>query len=110
MASLVKKVDGLVEKNSGQQLKSFVVLLTDDPDEAEEQLVAFAKKNGISNVPMTFYEGLAGPPNYKIGKDAAVTVLLWKNLTVKVNNAFASGGLNEKASQKVLASVDKILD
>lgn len=107
---MVKKIDGLVDKNSGQQLKSFVVLLTDDPDEAEEKLVAFGKKNGISNVPLTFYEGLAGPPNYKIGKDAAVTVMLWRNLRVEANHAFAADGLNDKTAEKVIASVGKILN
>jgi|TARA_B100000809_G_scaffold253959_1_gene290598 hypothetical protein len=110
LAGLVKKVDSLVEKNAGKQMKSFVVLLTDDPDGAEKELQAFAKKHGISNVPLTFYEGIAGPPNYKIAKDADVTVMLWRNLRVSANHSYAKGALNSKTAQKVLDSTSKILN
>ncbi len=91
-------------------MKSFVVLLTDDPDGAEKELQAFAKKHGISNVPLTFYEGIAGPPNYKIAKDADVTVMLWRGLRVSVNHSYAQGALNTKTAQKVLDSTSKILN
>ena len=110
LAGLVKKIDALVEKNKGQQMKSFVVLLTDDPDGAEKELQAFAKKHGISNIPLTFYEGVAGPPNYKIAKDAEVTVMLWRNLKVAANHSYAKGDLTSKTSQKVVDSTSKILN
>ena len=110
LAGLVKKIDALVEKNKGQQMKSFVVLLTDDPDSAEKELQAFAKKHGISNVPLTFFEGVTGPPKYNIAKDAAVTVMLWRNLKVEANHSYAKGALNTKAAQKVVDSTSKILN
>jgi len=110
LAGLVKKIDALVEKNKGQQMKSFVVLLTDDPDGAEKELQAFAKKHGISNIPLTFFEGVAGPPNYKISKDAEVTVMLWRNLKVAANHSYAKGALTSKTSQKVVDSTSKILN
>jgi hypothetical protein len=110
LAGLVKKIDALVEKNKGQQMKSFVVLLTDDPDGAEKELQAFAKKHGISNIPLTFFEGVTGPPKYKIAKDAAVTVMLWRNLKVEANHSYAKGALNTKTAQKVVDSTSKILN
>jgi hypothetical protein len=110
LAGLVKKIDALVEKNKGQQMKSFVVLLTDDPDGAEKELQAFAKKHGISNVPLTFFEGVTGPPKYNIAKDAAVTVMLWRNLKVEANHSYAKGALNTKTAQKVVDSTSKILN
>ena len=110
LAGLVKKIDSLVEKNKGKQMRSFVVLLTDDPASAEKELQAFAKKHGISNVPLTFFEGVTGPPKYKIAKDAAVTVMLWRNLKVAANHSYAKGALNTKTAQKVLDSTSKILN
>ena len=110
MAGLVKKVDSLVEKNKGKQMRSFVVLLTDDPDGAEKELQAFAKKHGISNIPLTFFEGVTGPPNYKIAKDADVTVMLWRGRVVSTNHSFAKGGLTTKTAQKILDSTSKILN
>ena len=70
LASLVKQIDAQVAKNSSKRMKGFVVLLTDDPDAAEGELKAFAKKHEIKNVPLTIFDGTAGPPNYRIAKDA----------------------------------------
>ena len=47
LTSLVKQMDAVVGKNKSERMASFVVLLTDDPDEGEEQLAAFAKKHKI---------------------------------------------------------------
>ena len=47
-------------------MRAFVVLLTDDPDAAEEKLKELAEKHGIENTPLTIFDGEAGPPKYKI--------------------------------------------
>ena len=111
LAGLVKKIDALVEKNSGKQMRSFVVLLTDDPDAAEKQLKDFAKKHGISKgVPLIFFDGIAGPPKYKITKDAALTIMLWRNQNVVSNHAYGKGAFNGKAAQVVVDATSKILN
>ncbi|HJN08107.1 MAG TPA: hypothetical protein QF564_05400 [Pirellulaceae bacterium] len=110
LASLVKQIDAQVAKNSSQNMKGFVVLLTDDPDAAEEQLVAFAKKHDIKQVPLTIFDGIAGPSNYNIAKDAEVTVNMWVKLKSKANHAFAKGELNKKQIAKVVADSSKILN
>ena len=89
LASLVKQVDSFVADNKSKQASAFLVLLTNDPDEDEAKLQEFAKKHGIKNVPLTLFDGESGPPNYKIAKDAHVTVLLWKQRNIKANHAFA---------------------
>ena len=48
LTSLVKQMDAVVGKNKSERMAGFVVLLTDDPDEGEEQLAAFAKKHKIN--------------------------------------------------------------
>lgn len=110
LASLVKQIDDQVAQNADKRMKGFVVLLTDDPDVAEDELKAFAKKNGIKNVPLTIFDGTAGPSNYHIAKDAEVTVNMWVGLKSKANHAFAKDQLNKAGIAKVIADTSKILN
>ncbi|MCH7990340.1 MAG: hypothetical protein IID46_14460, partial [Planctomycetes bacterium] len=57
---------------------------------------------------LTIFDGIAGPPKYKIAEGADVTVLMWRGQTVKVNHALAK--LNKKTIKKILSDTDKILD
>lgn len=109
LAGLVKKLDEAVEKNEDKQLKSFVVLLTNDPDQDEKKLEDIAKKHEIKSVPLTMFDGVTGPETYKISKDAETTVLLWKGLTVKSNHAYAKGKFDKKGTEAVLKDLDKII-
>jgi hypothetical protein len=109
LASLVKGIDSFVDTNKSQQAAAFVVLLTSDPDADEAKLKEFAKKHDIKHVPLTLFDGESGPPNYKVAKDAEVTVMLWKQRNVKANHAFAKGELNDSTVKKVLADTPKIL-
>lgn len=110
LASLVKQIDAKVGANKDQRMAAFVVLLTDDPDAAEGKLQAFAKKHNIKNVPLTIFDGVAGPPRYKIAKGADVTVMLWKRTAVKANHTFAKGKLDKKGIEAVVKSTAKILN
>ena len=91
-------------------MRSFVVLLTDDPDEAEAQLKAFAKKHDIKAMPLTIFDGIAGPQGYNIAKEAEVTVNMWVGKTAKVNHAFAKGKLNKKSIAKIVKDTSEILN
>ena len=109
LASLVKEVDSAVEKN--KDLASFVVLLAADPDAAEKTLKEFATKHSIKNVPLTVFEGIAGPPNYKIAEGVDVTVTLWSSQNVKASHAFRkAAGLDAASVKKVIADTAKILE
>ena len=110
LASLVKKLDRIVGENQTKKMAGFVVLLTEDPDGAEAAVKEFAKKHGIENIPLTTFGSASGPPSYKIAKDAAVTVHMWRKIKVKSNHAFAEGELNAAAIKAVVADTSKILD
>ena len=83
--------------------------MTNDPDTDEPKLEALAKKHGIKAVPLTMFDGVAGPARYKISKDAETTVLLWKGLSVQTNHAFAKGKFNKDSTVAVLKDLDKLL-
>ncbi len=91
-------------------MAGFVVLLTEDPDAAESELKAFAAKHEIKNIPFTIFDGSAGPENYKIAKDADVTVNLWVGLESKANFAFAKGKLDKDSIAAIVADTSKILE
>jgi len=110
VAALVKEVESKVAKNSDKKMAAFVVVLSDDPAANEAKLKELAKKQGIKNVPLTTFESSAGPEEYKISKDAEVTVLEWVGLKVKANHAFAAGKLNEEGIKAVVSDTAKILE
>ena len=110
LASLVKKVDKAVGENKDKKMAAFVVLLSEDPDTAETKLKEFAKKHKIKNVPLTIYEGIAGPEVYKVSKDADVTALLWLGQTIKANHAFAKGKLKKAGVKAIMKDTSKILE
>jgi hypothetical protein len=109
LISLLKKTDDFVAKNEDEKASAFFVLLTDDPDAAEIKLKELAKKHKIK-VPLTIFDGKAGPKGYKLAKDADVTVLMWSGSTVKANYAYKKGELNKSEVAKIAKSTSKILD
>ena len=109
LTSLVKQIDEKVVANADQKMAAFVVLLTDDPDAAEARLKELAEKQKIEKTPLTVYDGLAGPENYKIAEKADVTVMMWVGSEVKVNHVFEKGKLDKKAVTKVVKDTEKIL-
>jgi len=106
---LVKKIDAQVGENKDKKMASFVVVLTEDPDAVEPKIEALAKDSKIANTPLTIIEGAAGPENYKLSKDAEVTVMMWVESEVKVNQSFAKGKLDKKAVESLVGETKKIL-
>ena len=109
LTSLVKQINEEVGKNTDKKLSAFVVFLTDDTDELKPQVEKLAEKEKIANVPLTIGEIPAGPPAYKIDKDAEVTVMLWKGFKVESNFAFKAGGLHKEQIAAVIKDIPKIL-
>lgn len=111
LASLVKQLDAKVAANKKAQMSGFIVLLTEDPDADEAKLEAFAKKHGIKNLPLTVYDGIAGPPKYNIAEKAGLTVMMWqgRGKNVKFNFASESTKITEKQAKAIVDGTAKIL-
>ncbi len=110
VANLVKQIDESVGANKHKKMCAFVVLLTDDAEAGAKQLTKLKEDQKISNVPLTVFDGTAGPADYKISKDAAVNVMMWNKSKVKVNHAFAAGKLTAEDAKKVAGETSKILN
>jgi hypothetical protein len=107
LTSLVKKIDEATAKNKGCSMGSFVVFLNDDED-LKKKLEQVAEKEKLKHTVLTI-DNVTGPPDYKIAKDADVTVVLYTKRTVKANYAFKKGELDEKGIEKVMNDIPKIL-
>lgn len=111
LVKLVKEVDSLVAKNQDKKMAAFVTVLAEDADKVAPKLEEMAKKNGIKNVPLTIFDGEAGPEDYKISDKADVTVMLWNKGEVKAKVAVAKGTkVDEKTIKTVVADSEKILN
>jgi len=106
LASLVKQLDEMVQsvedKKGSDTNHAFLVYLTNDPDAAQEELESFAEKHQIKKIPLTLFDGEAGPPNYEIAEEADVTVMMWKDKKIRANCAFTSDSFDKRAVNVVL--------
>jgi hypothetical protein len=111
VAALTKELDGIVAKNRDQKMAGFVVLLTDDAAKGAPSLTKAAEKMKIQQLPLTISsDGAKGPKSYKLNEKADVTVMMWVEGTVKVNEVFNKGDLTKDAITKVAAETKQILE
>jgi hypothetical protein len=108
LTSLVKKLDAEVGKAGKSKMAAHFIVLTND-EKVEGQLKALKEKDKINNVSLATMENEAGPPQYKIAKDADVTVLLYKTHTVAANHAFKKGDFSDKSVDAIVGDLPKIL-
>ncbi|WP_437203419.1 hypothetical protein [Planctomicrobium sp. SH664] len=102
--TLIQNLDGVVGNNQAKDMKAFVVLLTDEPEAHKGELKKIAEEKKVANTPLTTFDGIAGPPAYSISKDADVTVMMWVDGKLKVNESFK---IDELTNEKVAAVVKK---
>ena len=107
VTSLLKKLDEATVKNSKASMGSYAVFCS-DKDGLAGKLKALAEQQKIKNLVLSI-DNPAGPKAYNIAKEADVTVLLYSDFTVRANHAFKKGELNDKAVERVVADVAKIL-
>jgi hypothetical protein len=107
LASLVKQIDKKIGENKA--LKSFVVIMTKEGEKTGEDLKKLAADAGVKSVPLTMIGEKDGPPDYEVSSDADITVLMWKQHTVKANFGF-KGELTDADIETIMSGVPKVLN
>jgi len=107
LTKLIKQLDEATAKNKDAKMGSFVVFLSDS-EELGDKLKELAKKENIEQTVLSI-DNPAGPKGYKVAKDADVTVVLYKERTVKVNRAFRKGELKDKDVKQIVSDISKIV-
>lgn len=108
VGTLLTKLDAAGADRKATGYKVWMTHLTAAAD--LDDLARWAQSQGLKTVPVGAYEDAAGPPAYKLHKDAEVTVLLFVKEKVVANFAFRAGELDEKATAAVLRAVPKLFD
>ena len=104
LTSLVKKLEQTTAE--GKKVGAFVVLMTDD-DKAEGKLKELAEKENLKKV-VLLLDNPAGPSDYKIAKEADVTVLLYEKKEVKKNFAYEKGKFTDKEADEIAAAMKEL--
>jgi hypothetical protein len=107
VTKLIKKLDECTAKNAGCKMGSYVVFLC-DKEGLDKELKELANKEKLEHIVLSI-DNPAGPQEYKISKDAEVTVLLYTKHIVKANHAFKKGELHDQAIEAIINDVPKIL-
>jgi hypothetical protein len=108
LADLIKKIDAATGEHQDKSMGSFVVFLNDAED-LPNKVKELAEKESIKNTILSI-DNPAGPKNYKVSKDADVTVVLYTNHTAKANFAFRKGDLTDKEIDQIVSDISKILE
>lgn len=107
VTKLIKKLDECTVKNDECRMGSYVVFLC-DKEGLDKDLKAMADKAKLEKIVLSI-DNPAGPEDYKISKDADVTVLLYSKHVVKSNHAFKKGELKDGDIDAIIKDVPKIL-
>jgi hypothetical protein len=110
LAKLVAGMDKVLAENKKAELRGWVTFLHEDQTAFDPQVVDWAKKNAIRNVPMAVFEDPVGPPTYKLNRDADVTVILFTKHKVVNNFAFRNGELTDERIAEMLKAVPGLLE
>ena len=106
LTSLVKKIDEATVQNSGCKMGSFVVFLSDDKD-LEAKLKSIADSSNLKKCVLSI-DNPAGPKGYGVSEKADVTVVLYKERKVVVNQSYGKGELTGKDIDSIVSDVSKI--
>jgi hypothetical protein len=107
VVQLIKRIDAATAKHEDAKMGSFVVFLSDSA-KLEKELKEIAQRENIKNTILSV-DNAAGPPAYKIAKDADVTVVLYTDHKVRANYTFANGQLKASDINTILSGLSKIL-
>ena len=109
LGKLVRGLDKALTDHKAAEPRAWVTFLHEDQSAFDPQVVDWAKKQAVRKVPLAVFEDEGGPPSYRLGREAEVTVLLFVKQKVVRNFAFRAGELTEARVAEVLRAVPEIL-
>ncbi len=111
MASLVKQLDRAIAEHEDKKLCAFVNFIGPDRQALEKAATEFGTKHKITAVPIVVpVDQPDGPADYAIAPEAQITVMIYRDQTVRANHAFPAGGLNDKSTATIMDDLEKTLE
>ncbi len=110
LKKLLKRVDTEIDEHRAAGLRGFGVFLPGDGNELLPQVQTLAFDEKI-NLPLTIAAAPSdGSAGGTIHSDAAVTVILYRDLTVTANYAYRADELSDAEIDRVVAGIRKLAD
>lgn len=109
LGKLVAQIDKATTEHKKADLRAWVTFLAEDQTTLDPKVVEWGKKHAVGNVPLGVFEDVAGPPSYRVARDADATVLLFVKRKVVANFAFRAGELTDEKAAEVMKALPKIL-
>lgn len=111
LAKLVGELDKTVADKADSKLAAFVNLIGDDAADLKATAEKFEKSHKTGKVAIVVpTDQPNGPDNYKLSKDADVTVIIAKDGKVAANHALKADKLDEKAIKAIVADAAKLVE
>lgn len=111
LTKLTQELDKVVADNADKKFVTFVNLIGTDADKGKEAAEKFVAESKVANVAVVVPQDQPnGPENYKLSKDADVTILVYKKGVVKANHALVASDLNADVIKQVVKDTDAILN
>jgi hypothetical protein len=107
LARLLARLDQATAKHKEHEMGSFAVFLSDD-EQLVPRLEGAAKKQNLKHLILAT-DPPAGPDGFKVAAAADVTVVLYREHKVVANHAFRPGELNDKAIERILADMPRLV-
>lgn len=109
IATLLKTIDAIVDDNRVSGLRSFGVLVTDESARAVPILQTMAFDEKI-RMPLTAATtAIAGSSCHNLHKDAATTVILYRDQQAVKNFAFVKGEISKRSIRPLIESVEQLI-
>jgi hypothetical protein len=111
LAKLVTELDKTVTAKSDEKLAAFVNLIGEDAVDLKKTAEKFEKDHKAGKVAIVVPEDQPnGPDNYKLNKDADVTIIIAKDSKVVANHALKADKLDADAIKKIVADAEKAVE
>jgi hypothetical protein len=108
LAKLVQGLDQALIDRKATDLRAWVTFLHEDESAFGPEVVRWSKQQGVRAVPLGVFQDVAGPPAYRLHRDAEVTVILFVKKEVARSFAFRGGELTEARTAEILRAIDSI--
>ena len=112
ISKLMEKLDEATVKYAKARLHVFGAFLSDDFVKEETRKEPLSRVQLLANplkAAVLTYGPVGGPEEWKLNKDAEVTVVLYFKHQVAANFSFAKDKLEEKDVDAIMAAVDKMV-
>ncbi len=98
---LAGRLDEVLLAHPQGKPSGWVTLLAAEGTGVDAKALDWARRNKLRAMAVGYFEDTVGPPSYRLGADAAVTVLLAKDRKVAHRHVFGPAGPDDAAIQTI---------